>query len=52
MRLLSGKRFGQSGPELTTAVVFSGIIHVLVVFAVVYLYAVHAPKALVPLTTR
>jgi len=49
MRLFSGKSVGQSGTELSIAVVFSCIIHTLVVFAALFVSMTVAPKVQVPL---
>jgi len=48
MKLRSGKRIGQSGPELTLAVSFSLILHVLVILAAVFLRITSAPKQYIP----
>jgi TonB family protein len=48
MKLRSGKRIGQSGPELTLAVSFSLILHVLVILAAVFLRITSAPKKYIP----
>jgi TonB family protein len=48
MKLRSGKRIGQSGPELTLAVSFSLILHVLVILAAVFLRLTSAPKKYIP----
>jgi TonB family protein len=43
------KRIGQSGADLTTAVVFSFFLHILVGLAAIFLYIKSAPKVHVPL---
>ena len=48
MRLLTGKRIGQSGQELILAVSFSFIIHVIFLFAAIFLYMRTTPKISVP----
>ncbi len=48
MRLVTGNRIGQSGPEFVLAVFFSFIIHVLFLFAALFLYIRAVPKAYVP----
>ncbi len=48
MKLSSGKRIGQSGQELTAAVLFSFFLHVIFSLAAVFLYIGVAPKAYVP----
>jgi TonB family protein len=48
MKLHSGKRIGQSVPELTLAVSFSLILHVLAVLAVVFLRITSPPKKYIP----
>ena len=48
MKLLSGKRIGQSGYELVLAVFFSFFLHAAVVAAALFLYMAAAPKAYVP----
>jgi periplasmic protein TonB len=48
MKLRSGKRIGQSGSELTLAVSFSLILHVLVIVAAVFLRLTSAPKKYIP----
>lgn len=48
MRLVTGKRIGQSGRELVLAVFFSFIIHVVFLFAALFLYIEAVPKAYVP----
>ncbi len=48
MKLLSGKRIGQSGYELVLAVFFSFFLHAAVVAAALLLYTVVTPKAYVP----
>jgi TonB family protein len=48
MRLLTGKRIGQSGQELILAVSFSFIIHVIFLFAAIFFYMMTTPKISVP----
>ncbi|HYA86931.1 MAG TPA: TonB family protein [Nitrospirota bacterium] len=48
MRLLSGKRIGQSGYELTLAIFFSFFIHAAIVAAALFLYTAATPKMSVP----
>jgi TonB family protein len=48
MRLLSGKRIGQSRPELAYAVLFSFFIHGIIFFVAVFLYTSATPKTYVP----
>lgn len=48
MKLRSGKRIGQSGAELSLAVVYSFFLHVLVALAAVFLYIKASPKIHVP----
>jgi TonB family protein len=48
MKLLSGKRIGQSGYELALAVFFSFFIHAAIVAAALFLYMAAAPKKYVP----
>jgi colicin import membrane protein len=48
MKLLSGKRIGQSGYELTLAVFFSFFIHAAVVVVALFLYMAASPKVYVP----
>jgi len=48
MRLLSGKRIGQSGYELALAVFFSFFIHAAIVAAALFLYFAASPKVSVP----
>lgn len=50
MRLLTGKKIGQSGSELGLAVVFSFFLHVLVISAAIFLYFVRVPRAHIPLS--
>jgi TonB family protein len=47
MRLLSGKRIGQSPPELAYAILFSFFLHI-IFFAAVFLYVSAATKQYVP----
>jgi len=48
MKLLTGKRIGQSGAELTAAVLFSFISHVIFFFAVLFLVVQGPPRFVVP----
>ena len=48
MRLLSGKRIGQSRPELAYAVLFSFFLHSIILFTALFLYTSAAPKTYVP----
>jgi TonB family protein len=48
MRLLSGKRIGQSRPELAYAVLFSFFLHVIILFTALFLYTSASPKTYVP----
>ncbi len=48
MRLLTGKKIGQSGQELILAVSFSFIIHVIFLFAAIFFYMMTTPKISVP----
>lgn len=48
MRLATGKRIGQSGHELVLAAFFSLLIHVIFLFAALFLYIRAVPKAYVP----
>ena len=48
MRLLSGKRIGQSRPELAHAVLFSFFLHVIILFTALFLYTSTTPKTYVP----
>jgi TonB family protein len=48
MRLLSGKRIGQSGPELAYSVLFSFFLHVIILFTALFLYTSATPKTYVP----
>jgi outer membrane biosynthesis protein TonB len=48
MKLLSGKRIGQSGYELILAVFFSFFIHAAIVAVALFLYVVASPKVSVP----
>jgi TonB family protein len=48
MKLLSGKRIGQSGYELALAVFFSFFIHAAIIAAALFLYMAAAPKKYVP----
>ncbi len=48
MRLLTGKKIGQSGQELILAVSFSFILHVLFLFAAIFFYMRITPKVSIP----
>jgi outer membrane biosynthesis protein TonB len=48
MKLLSGKRIGQSGYELLIAVFFSFFIHAAIVAAALFIYSVASPRVSVP----
>ncbi|HXY53440.1 MAG TPA: TonB C-terminal domain-containing protein [Nitrospirota bacterium] len=48
MRLLSGKRIGQSRPELAYAVLFSFFLHGIILFTALFLYTSATPKTYVP----
>ncbi len=48
MRLLTGKKIGQSGQELIVAVSFSFILHVIFLFAAIFFYMMTTPKIFVP----
>ncbi|HUI68134.1 MAG TPA: TonB C-terminal domain-containing protein [Nitrospirota bacterium] len=48
MRLLSGKRIGQSRPELAYAVLFSFFLHVIILFTAIFLNISVTPKRYVP----
>jgi len=48
MKLLSGKRIGQSSQELTSAIFFSFLLHSIILFAAVFLYMSVAPRTVVP----
>lgn len=48
MKLLSGKRIGQSGYELALAVFFSFFIHAAIIVAALFLYMAASPKVYVP----
>jgi len=48
MKLLSGKRIGQSGYELVLAVFFSFFIHAAIVVAALFLFMAVSPKVYVP----
>jgi TonB family protein len=52
MKLLTGKRIGQSGGELTRAVLFSFISHVIFFSAVLFLVAQGPPRFVVPPSYR
>ncbi len=48
MRLLSGKRIGQSGQELTVAVFLSFLLHAIILFGAIFLYVRATPRIYVP----
>jgi TonB family protein len=48
MKLLTGKRIGQSGGELAAAVLFSFFIHIIAFVAAIFLVFQGAPRVLVP----
>lgn len=48
MRIVTGKRVGQSGPELFSAVLFSFVLHVLVFTAAFILFWLSTPRVFVP----
>lgn len=48
MKLLSGKRIGQSGYELALAVFFSFFLHAAIIAAALFLYMAASPKVYVP----
>lgn len=48
MKVVTGKRVGQSGPELYSAVLFSSVLHVLVFTAAFILFGLSTPKVFVP----
>lgn len=52
MKLLTGKRIGQSGGELTRAVLFSSISHVIFFAALLFLVALGSPRFVVPPSYR
>ena len=52
MKLLTGKRIGQSGGELAAAVLFSFFIHIIAFVAVIFLVVQGAPRVLVPPSYR
>jgi TonB family protein len=52
MKLLTGKRIGQSGGELAAAVLFSSFIHIIAFTAVIFLVVHVAPRVLVPPSYR
>ena len=52
MKLLTGKRIGQSGGELAAAVLFSFFIHCIMFIAAIYLVVHGAPRVLVPPSYR
>jgi len=52
MKLLTGKRIGQSGGELRRAVLFSFISHVIFFFAVLFLVVQGSPRFVVPPSYR
>jgi len=52
MKLLTGKRIGQSGGELAAAVLFSFFIHCIMFVAAIYLVVQGVPRVLVPPSYR
>lgn len=48
MKLLTGKRVGQSGQELVVSVLFSFLLHLIVLFGALFLYVRATPKVDVP----
>jgi outer membrane biosynthesis protein TonB len=52
MKLLTGKRIGQSGGELTTAILFSFIIHIIFFFAALFLVVQGPPRFMAPPSYR
>ena len=52
MKLLTGKRIGQSGGELAAAVLFSFFTHVIMFVAAIYLVAHGVPRILIPPSYR
>jgi len=48
MRTVTGKRVGQSGPELYAAALFSFVLHILVFTAAFVLFGLSTPRVLVP----
>ncbi len=52
MKLLTGKRIGQSGGELRAAVLFSFIIHCILFFGVLFLVVQGPPRIVVPPSYR
>jgi TonB family protein len=52
MKLLTGKRIGQSSGELGAAVLFSFFIHIIMFSAVIFLVVQGAPRVLVPPSYR
>jgi outer membrane biosynthesis protein TonB len=52
MKLLTGKRIGQSGSELAAAVLFSFFIHSIAFVAVIFLVVQGTPRVLVPPSYR
>jgi TonB family protein len=52
MKLLTGKRIGQSGGELAAAVLFSFFIHSIMFIAAIFLVVQGAPRVLVPPSYR
>lgn len=52
MKLLTGKRIGQSGGELAAAVLFSFFIHIIMFSAAIFLVVQGVPRVLVPPSYR
>jgi TonB family protein len=48
MKLLTGKRVGQSGQELVVSVLFSFLLHLIILFGALFLYVRATPKVDVP----
>lgn len=48
MKIVTGKRVGQSGPELFPAVLFSSVLHVLVFTGAFILFGLSTPRTFVP----
>jgi TonB family protein len=52
MKLLTGKRIGQSGEELSRAVLFSFLVHIIMFVAAIFLVFQGTPRVLVPPSYR
>jgi len=48
MKIVTGTRVGQSGPELFPAVLFSSVLHVLVFTGAFILFGLSSPRTFVP----